>query len=130
MSRGVTGAWVATNCHVVASQSRVCVMTADRLTFPAQVLPEIKEKLQGTVDLALIWLPGDEKVAIPAAVIKDEPLLAEDLPLVVATGFPTPSNRSVNGPHTANPRDCSFRYSALPCRMAWIWRIRRTWIKA
>ena len=98
VSRGVTGAWVATNRHVVASQSRVCVMTADRLAFAAQVLPEIKEKLQGTVDLALIWLPGDEKVAFPAAAIKDESLIAQDLPLVVATGFPTPSTRSDIGP--------------------------------
>ena len=50
--------------------------------------------MQGTVDLALIWLPGDEKVAFPAAAIKDESLIAQDLPLVVATGFPTPSIRS------------------------------------
>ena len=78
-------------------------MTADRLTFPAQVLPEIKEKLQGTVDLALIWLPGDEKVAFPAAAIKDESLIAQDLPLVVATGFPTPSIRSEIGPSYRNP---------------------------
>ena len=97
VSRGPSGAWVATNRHVVASQKKVCVVTSDRRSAAAMVLPETKERGRGPIDLALIWLPGDEKNPARAA-IKEKPYIAQDLPLVVATGFPTPLGRPVDGP--------------------------------
>jgi len=98
VSRGTSGAWVATNRHVVASQKHVCVVTSNRRSAPAMVVPETRERGRGPIDLALIWLPGDDQNTAPAAAIKEEPDIAQDLPLVVATGFPTPLSRPVDGP--------------------------------
>ena len=98
VSQGPSGAWVATNRHVVAGQKKVCVVTSDRRSAAAMVLPVTNEGGRGPIDLALIWLPGDEKNTAPAAAMKEEPYIAQDLPLVVATGFPTPLSRPVDGP--------------------------------
>lgn len=98
VSLASSGAWVATNRHVIANQERVCVETANRRSAAAFVLPQSKERGSGQIDIALIWLPADERNITPATLIEEEPYTPQSLPLVVATGFPTPLNPTVDSP--------------------------------
>jgi len=94
------GYWIATNRHVVADQKVACVVVGVIIS-PAAVLPAGSSKPQPNEDLALLWLPSFKK---PALMVADqsgpfEP--PEQLPLVVATGYPTPLKQEPNGPNYA-----------------------------
>ena len=104
VARAAAGRWLATNQHVVKNRTAVCVVTSDQRSASALAFPQRKEKGKGFLDLALIWLPVHETTPAVVAAIKEEPYTAKDLPLVVATGFPTPLDRPVGGPqYTERP---------------------------
>ncbi len=92
------GSWVATNRHVIGTQSKVCIVTADRSARAALVMPPKTREKQRALDLALIWLPSKAREAGLVADISERAPKAEDLPLVVSTGFPTPVNSPIDGP--------------------------------
>ena len=93
------GLWVASNRHVVADQTTVCVVKADRTTAAALVMPVQSKQKQEDLDLALIWLPQVPQGAAVVADISDKAATVKDLPVVVATGFPVSlSGTSIDGP--------------------------------
>ena len=92
------GHWVVTNRHVVQQQKTVCVVGADRKVTEALVLPSRKDKRAQALDLALVWLPRSGKDALMVAPLAAQRLDAGQLPLVIATGYPTPLQASPDGP--------------------------------
>lgn len=93
------GRWVVSNRHVVGDQSTVCVVTANRSATAALVMPQTQSQKQSRLDLALIWLPSAQREAVLVAEVNEQVLAADALPLVVATGFPTPlGSASIDGP--------------------------------
>jgi len=94
------GYWIATNRHVVADQMVACVVVG-AIISPAAVLPAGSSKPQPNEDLALLWLPSFKK---PALMVADQSAPVEppeQLPLVVATGYPTPLKQEPDGPNYA-----------------------------
>lgn len=91
------GYWIATNRHVVADQKMACVM-AGEIISPAAVLPAGSAKTQANEDLALLWLPSVKSLALIVADQSSPIEPPEQLPLVVATGYPTPMKQRPNGP--------------------------------
>lgn len=95
------GLWVVSNRHVVGDLRTVCVVTADR-SVRAGLL--VQQRLRHKLDLALIWLPSAQREAMLVAEATEKVPAAYPLPLVVATGFPTPlGSASIDGP-TYNER--------------------------
>lgn len=92
------GHWLVTNRHVVQQQEIVCVVGADRKVTEALVLPARKGKRTQELDLALVWLPRSGKDALLVAPLAPQRLDASQLPLVIATGYPTPLKASPDGP--------------------------------
>ena len=92
------GHWVVTNRHVVQQQKTVCVVGADRKVTEALVLPTRKDKRAPALDLALVWLPRSGKDVLMVAPLAPQRLDASQLPLVIATGYPTPLKASPDGP--------------------------------
>lgn len=92
------GHWVVTNRHVVQQQKTVCVVGADRKATEALVLPTRKDKRAPALDLALVWLPRSGMDALMVAPLAPQLLNAGKLPLVIATGYPTPLKASPDGP--------------------------------
>jgi len=85
------GVWVATNRHVVDGQTQICVVAPDRPVRSALVMPAAGLKSTPSLDLALLWWPTTQGTGQAIAEIQDNSARAQDLPLVVATGFPTPT---------------------------------------
>ena len=83
------GHWLATNRHVVEGHIKVCVVTADQRSRPALWLEQDRRFSNKSLDLALLWLPVGNDPALVTALMAPEPALASQLPVVVATGFPT-----------------------------------------
>lgn len=101
---GLGGYWVVTNRHVVQQQATVCVVTADRRETSALVLPAPKDQRGGELDLALLWLPRSSKEPLNVVTMKPKPADQEILPLVRATGYPTPLQPPPDGPmYTESP---------------------------
>ena len=92
------GYWVVTNRHVVQQQKSVCVVGADRKATEALVLPSRRDKRAQELDLALVWLPRSSKDALMVAPLAAQLLDEGQLPLVIATGYPTPLKASPDGP--------------------------------
>ena len=93
------GLWVASNRHVLADQSTVCVVKADRKAAAALVVPLQSQQKNRELDLALIWLPHVEQGSANVAGLSEKAIEARGLPLVMATGFPTSiSGTSIDGP--------------------------------
>jgi len=91
------GYWIATNRHVVADQKVACVMVGGIIS-PAAVLPAESVKPQANEDLALLWLPS---VKNPALMVADQSGPIEppgQIPLVVATGYPSPLKQEPKEP--------------------------------
>ena len=91
------GHWLATNRHVVEGHARVCVVTADRRSRQALWLEKDSSSRDRGLDLALLWLPVGNDPALVTASMAPEPVLASQLPVVVATGFPTRQQSGANG---------------------------------
>jgi len=83
------GHWLATNRHVVEGHARVCVVTADQLSRTAYWVEQDRHSSNRSLDLALLWLPVGNAPALVTASMAPEHVLATQLPVVVATGFPT-----------------------------------------
>ena len=83
------GHWLATNRHVVEGYARVCVVTADQRSRPALWPEQDRRSSNIGLDLALLWLPVGNDPALVTALMAPEPVLASQLPVVLATGFPT-----------------------------------------
>lgn len=98
VGRAPGGNWVATNRHVVQRQRGVCVVGIDRMGNPAVVLPARTTTQAPWLDLALLWLPRSARQALIVAVMASQPVDAHQLPLVNATGYPTPIQPSPDGP--------------------------------
>ena len=97
------GHWVVSNRHVVQQQKAVCVVGADRKATAALVLPARNGKHTQELDLALVWLPRSGKDALMVAPLAPLRLDARQLPLVIATGYPTPLHASPDGsPYSEN----------------------------
>ena len=92
------GLWVVSNRHVVQQHKTVCVVGADRKATAALVLPARKDKHAQELDLALVWLPRSGKDALMVAPLALQLMDAGQLPLVIATGYPTPLQASPDGP--------------------------------
>ena len=98
VGNGPGGHWVVSNRHVVQPQKTVCVVGADRKSTAALVLPARKGKRTQELDLALVWLPRSVKDALMVAPLAPQRLDASQLPLVIATGYPTQLQASPDGP--------------------------------
>lgn len=86
----IGGHWLVTNRHVVEAQKAVCVVTSDRRATASVVLaPSPRMPAGRALDLALIWLPRSSAEPLMVAALVQQNLIGEQLPLVVATGFPT-----------------------------------------
>ena len=85
------GVWVATNRHVVEGQTHICVVAPERPARTALVMPAAGSKATLPLDLALLWWPATQGTAQAVAEIQTNPPRAQDLPLVVASGYPTPT---------------------------------------
>lgn len=83
------GYWVVTNRHVVQDQKDACVVTPDRRVSPAQVIFPGKEDHLTMLDIAFLWLPRSSKDPLMVATMALKPLDASQLPIVIATGYPT-----------------------------------------
>ena len=98
------GYWVATNQHVVQGQSTVCIVAADRKTRAGLVWPKTNMQANEDLDLALIWLPHTSKDPLLVASIRRTKSDTGQLPLVIATGYPTSLQPQLNGPtYTESP---------------------------
>ena len=91
------GYWIATNRHVVQDQQLSCV-TAGGQRLPAVVLTAGRSTGHADEDLALLWLPSTKSAVLLVADQAGPLEPTEQLPLVVATGFPTPLKPPANGP--------------------------------
>jgi hypothetical protein len=91
------GHWLATNRHVVEGHAKVCVVTADQRSRQALWLEKDSSSRNRNFDLALLWLPVANDPALVTATMAYEPVLASQLPVVVATGFPTRQQSGANG---------------------------------
>ncbi|MFM7547577.1 MAG: serine protease [Cyanobium sp.] len=91
------GHWLATNRHVVEGHAKVCVVTADQRSRPALWLEQDRRSNNKSLDLALLWLPVGNDPALVTALMAPEPVLASQLPVVVATGFPTRQQGKADG---------------------------------
>lgn len=91
------GYWIATNRHVVQVQKLACVTAGDQ-TSPAVVLVSRRSKIQADEDLAFLWLPSlkNPPLVVPDQTGALEP--PEQLPLVVATGYPASLKPIPSGP--------------------------------
>ena len=83
------GHWLVSNRHVVQDQRLVCVQPTNRPAAGAVVLPEPQPRREGGLDLALLWLPLSGQ-PLPVATLASRSPEASALPLVVASGYPTP----------------------------------------
>lgn len=83
------GHWLVSNRHVVQDQRLVCVQPTNRRAAGALVLPDPQPRRQGGLDLALLWLPLSGQ-PLPVATLASRTPDAAVLPVVVASGFPTP----------------------------------------
>ena len=93
------GYWFATNRHVVLDQPAVCVVTADRQALPALVIAAALDERRGELDLSLLWLPRSGATQpLSVAAIKKFSANAGELPVVTATGYPTPLQAKPDGP--------------------------------
>ena len=96
VSAATGGLWVVSNHHVVGDLRTVCVVMADRSVRAGLV---VKQRQRKKLDLALIWLPSAQREAVLVAEVTEQLPAADALPLVVATGFPTPlGSPSIDGP--------------------------------
>lgn len=85
------GYWIATNRHVVADQALACVVVGGQPSAAAAVvLPAGRSNRMAEEDLALLWLPFPQRSALLVAEQTGPVAAPEELPLVVATGYPTP----------------------------------------
>ena len=93
------GYWLATNRHVVEEQKAVCVQTVDRRVITALVLPPAKAAASAELDLALLWMPaaGANRLAVAYTGPTSTPATA--LPLVIATGYPSPLQLNPEDPN-------------------------------
>lgn len=91
------GYWIATNRHVVADQTLACVMVGGQ-NSAAVVVASGRSKPQAEEDVALLWLPIPKSPALMVADQTGPVEPPEQLPLVVATGYPTPLKREPQGP--------------------------------
>jgi len=98
VGNGSGGHWVVSNRHVVQQQKTVCVEGADRKATAAWVLPARGGKRGQELDVALVWLPRSGKDALMVAPLAPHRLDASQLPLLIATGYPTPLQASPDGP--------------------------------
>jgi len=92
------GYWIASNRHVLGDQKIACVIAGDRELFAAAVLPAPTNSQQADEDLALLWMPILKTAPRPVADLTGPTQTPDQLPIVVATGFPTPLKPSPNGP--------------------------------
>lgn len=83
------GHWLVSNRHVVQDQRLVCVQPTNRPAAGALVLPDPQPRREGGLDLALLWLPLSGQL-LPVATLATRSPEASALPLVVASGYPTP----------------------------------------
>jgi S1-C subfamily serine protease len=97
VAAGAGGHWLATNRHVVEGHAKVCVVTADQRSRPALWLEQDGRSNNKSLDLALLWLPVGNDPALVTAVMAPDPVVASQLPVVVATGFPTRQQGGPNG---------------------------------
>jgi S1-C subfamily serine protease len=97
VAAGAGGHWLATNRHVVEGHAKVCVVTADQRSRPALWLEQDRRSSNKSLDLALLWLPVGNDPALVTAMMAPEPVLASQLPVVVATGFPTRKQGKADG---------------------------------
>jgi hypothetical protein len=83
------GSWLATNRHVVDGHGTVCVVTIDgQVRAALKAEPEVGNTNQ-SLDLALLWVPTGAKAALVAAMMQTAEVKPSELPVVVATGFPS-----------------------------------------
>jgi len=92
------GFWVVSNRHVVGIKKLVCVVSIDRSSIPGMVITKHPMSQQKELDVALIWMPTTKEMTAQTAVVVENAPEANDLPLVVATGFPTPLRTSIEKP--------------------------------
>jgi len=96
VSAATGGLWVVSNRHVVGDTRTVCVVMSDRSVRAGLV---VKQRQRQKLDLALIWLPSAQREAVLVAEVTEQVPAADALPVVVATGFPTPlGSASIDGP--------------------------------
>ena len=96
VSAATRGLWVVSNRHVVGDMRTVCVVMAYRSARAGLV---VEQRQRPKLDLALIWLPSAQREAVLVAEVNEQVPAADALPLVVATGFPTPlGSASIDGP--------------------------------
>ena len=89
VEKAIGGFWVATNRHVIEAQSHVCVVSSDQSIRSAVVMPTVDLMYDSPLDVALLWLSGHQGSPHPVAEVLVEPLRLQDLPLVVASGYPS-----------------------------------------
>ena len=92
------GYWLVSNRHVVQDQQAVCVVTADRQSSAALVIPGNPAARRNELDLALLWLPRSSHQPLPVATLALKSADAVALPLVTATGYPTPLQTKPENP--------------------------------
>lgn len=92
------GVWVATNRHVVDGLKHLCVVAPDRPVRSALVMPAVGLKSTPPLDLALLWWPAPQGTPQTVAVMQADPPRAQDLPLVVASGYPSPTQANRQAP--------------------------------
>ena len=98
------GQWIATNRHVVRDQRTICLGSGPRRKAAALVVIGKSSGSKELLDLALVWLPKSDKQLLTQAVLAQTPPEASKLPLVLATGFPTPLQKQPDGPtYTEKP---------------------------
>jgi len=92
------GYWLVSNRHVVQDQQAVCVVTADRQSSAALVIPGNPMARRNELDLSLLWLPRSSQQPLPVATLALKSEDAVALPLVTATGYPTPLQTKPENP--------------------------------
>lgn len=102
------GYWLATNQHVVDERGRLCVLSVSGKPEAALVIPIKASNPNNALDLALLWLPArpDAGPGQRKAVARFAPAqpTGNDLPLVVASGYPSPMGANQSRPEYREAR--------------------------
>ena len=91
VAKAIGAFWVATNQHVVDGQKHLCVVASNGRASRALVMPPASSRSAAQLDLALLWWPSPSGTTQPVSNLQADLPKLHDLPLVVASGYPIPS---------------------------------------
>lgn len=102
VAESIDGYWLATNHHVVQERNRLCVNSSDLQPELALRVPLSGAKPAQALDIAILWMPAhtDRGTGKQRAVARFAPFPpnAKDFPLVVASGYPSPTEANRTWP--------------------------------